>query len=208
MMEGVSVRIADLQKHLAAVKARFSVPIVCLCGSTRFKQAWIDWNARLTRKGEIVLAVGLWGHHERIEPTAEEKDFLDTLHYRKIDLCDRVFVLDVGGYIGESTRREIAYAEKVGRPVTYLSHEFPNYVEPCDLVAKERDEVAVLLGSLLNETAYALPHVPYNMSRQALEMAMCASHKWLAAFYAAKNPRLDPEYPGDKMVVGENEEGT
>jgi hypothetical protein len=120
-------------------------PVVCICGSTRFKQAWISENARLTGEGNIVLAVGLWGHHERKYPDAETKKMLDELHLRKIDLCDWVWVLDVGGYIGESTRNEIAYAEVHGKLVRYLSKEVPDYTEPVDpmaaaIAAKEEAE--------------------------------------------------------------------
>lgn len=103
--------------------------IVCMCGSTRFKQTWIAENARLTLEGNIVLSVGLWGHHERVYPTEEKKIALDELHKRKIDLCDWVWILDVGGYIGESTRSEIQYAALLGKPIRYLSHEFPSYAE-------------------------------------------------------------------------------
>ncbi|MFA6509984.1 MAG: hypothetical protein WCV62_05965 [Candidatus Peribacteraceae bacterium] len=121
-----------LRAERDVTNARFTVPIVCICGSTRFKQAWIAENARLTGEGNIVLAVGLWGHHERVFPDAETKKKLDELHLRKIDLCDWVWVLDIGGYIGESTRSEIAYAEAHGKPVCYLSKEIPDYVEPVD----------------------------------------------------------------------------
>jgi hypothetical protein len=124
-----------LRADLAAADARFTVPIVCICGSTRFKQAWISENARLTGEGNIVLAVGLWGHHERKYPDAETKERLDALHLRKIDLCDWVWVLDIGGYIGESTRNEIAYAETHVKPVRYLSKEIPDYTEPVDPLA-------------------------------------------------------------------------
>ena len=127
----------------AALRARFSAHIVCICGSTRFKQAWISENARLTGEGNIVLAVGLWGHHERKYPDEATKRKLDELHLRKIDLCDWVWVLDIGGYIGESTRNEIVYAEARGKMVRYLSKEFPTYVEPTDpmiALTKERDE--------------------------------------------------------------------
>jgi hypothetical protein len=106
--------------------------IVCMCGSTKFKQTWINENSRLTREGFIVLSVGLWGHHERVFPDAETKFKLDELHKRKIDLCDWVWILDVGGYIGESTRSEITYANKLGKPIFYLSETFPDYLEPED----------------------------------------------------------------------------
>lgn len=99
--------------------------IVCLCGSTRFKEAFEDANYSETMKGNIVLSVGFFGHSdgthgELIGCTAEEKVDLDYLHKRKIDLADEVLVLNVGGYIGESTRSEIIYAMETLKPVRYL----------------------------------------------------------------------------------------
>jgi hypothetical protein len=101
---------------------------VTLCGSTRFKSAYIDWYQRLTDQGFIVLTVG------RFLPKQDHgsalKADLDQLHFRKIDRSARIFVLDVGGYIGDSTRNEIAHAERTGKTVEYLSQSFPQYVEP------------------------------------------------------------------------------
>jgi cell division protein FtsB len=59
-------------------------------------------------------------HGEQAGCTPEQKIALDELHKRKIDLADEVLVLNVGGYIGESTRSEIEYARKLGKPVRYL----------------------------------------------------------------------------------------
>lgn len=132
--------LSQARAQLEEMKARFTAPIVCICGSTRFKQTWIAENARLTSEGYIVLAVGLWGHHERVFPSPEQKAKLDGLHKRKIDLCDWVWVLDVGGYIGDSTRSEIEYAERLGKPVRYLSQEFPGYVEPKDPLLTQLEE--------------------------------------------------------------------
>ena len=100
--------------------------IVCLCGSTRFKDAFDEANYRETMAGRIVLSVGFFmhatgnRHGEGVGATPEQKVELDTLHLRKIDLADEVLVLNVGGYIGESTRREIAYAIAQKKPVRYL----------------------------------------------------------------------------------------
>ena len=72
-------------------------------------------------EGCIVISVGLFGHsgdEEVWKPGT--KEMLDDMHLRKIDLADEIFVINVGGYIGESTRREIAYAEKTGKKVRYL----------------------------------------------------------------------------------------
>ena len=70
-----------------------------------------------------VLGVGFWvfghsGDEDVWKPGV--KEMLDDMHLRKIDLADEIFVVNVGGYIGESTRREIAYAEKNGKKVNYL----------------------------------------------------------------------------------------
>lgn len=101
--------------------------IVCLCGSTRFYDAFQQANYDLTMHGAIVLSVGFYphskaehGHGEGVGHDSAEKVALDELHKRKIDLADRVLVLNVDGYIGESTRSEIEYAEKFGKPVDYL----------------------------------------------------------------------------------------
>jgi hypothetical protein len=85
--------------------------VVCLCGSTRFKTDFEAANREATLRGAIVLAPGVF------EPTPEEKTALDALHLQKIDMADVVWV--IGGYVGESTRREIEYAGRHGKPVTH-----------------------------------------------------------------------------------------
>ena len=97
--------------------------IVCICGSTRFVDEMLAANRDLTFAGVIVVAPGVFTHqgdgepHEKI--TKEQKTALDALHLRKIDLADRVLVINPGGYVGESTSREIAYARATGKPVSF-----------------------------------------------------------------------------------------
>ena len=98
-------------------------PIVtCLCGSTKFKNEFIEANFKETMKGKIVLTVGWFSHYDGkiYTPTLEEKIMLDELHKRKIDLSDEVFVVNVGGYIGKSTRSEIEYAKGLNKPIKYM----------------------------------------------------------------------------------------
>jgi hypothetical protein len=91
--------------------------IVCLCGSMRFAEEMRAANRDLTLAGVIVVAPGEAG-----EPvTAEQKTALDALHLHKIDLADRVLVVNPGGYVGESTRREIAYALAAGKAVSFTT---------------------------------------------------------------------------------------
>lgn len=94
--------------------------IVCICGSTRFVDEMRAVNRDLTFAGVIVVAPG-----EADGPvTDEQKAALDALHLRKIDLADRVLVVNPGGYIGESTSREIDYSHATGKPVSF-THPAP-----------------------------------------------------------------------------------
>ena len=96
-------------------------PVITLCGSTRFKEQFLEAQKRLTLEGNIVISVGLFGHSGDVEVWIPgTKEMLDDMHLRKIDLADEIFVINVGGYVGESTRREIAYATKTGKKVVYL----------------------------------------------------------------------------------------
>lgn len=95
--------------------------VVTLCGSTRFKDEYLAVQKRLTLEGNIVISVGLFGHSGDDEVWTEgTKAMLDDMHKRKIDLADEIFVINVGGYIGESTRSEIEYARTHGKVVKYL----------------------------------------------------------------------------------------
>lgn len=102
--------------------------IVCLTGSTRFWNQYQELFRAFSLQGKIVLTVafatfGPEAPNGFAEVTAEQKDMLDELHLRKIDLADCVYVINVGGYIGESTAKEIEYAESIGKRVYY--HEAP-----------------------------------------------------------------------------------
>lgn len=95
--------------------------IVTLCGSTRFKEQFLKVQKRLTQDGCIVISVGLFGHSSDKEGWKPgTKEMLDDMHLRKIDLADEIFVINVGGYMGESTKREMTYAEETGKKVNYL----------------------------------------------------------------------------------------
>jgi hypothetical protein len=130
-MDGFAEMGTEIQTSTAAIllllgEAEKRPEIVCLCGSTRFYDAFQRSNYELTMQGKIVLTVGFYPHSQEqahgqaIGCTPEQKATLDELHKRKIDLADKVLVLNVGGYIGESTRSEIAYAIAHRKPVDYL----------------------------------------------------------------------------------------
>lgn len=100
--------------------------VVCLCGSSRFYDEWQRAEYEETMKGNIYLSIGFYphsagqAHGEGVGCTPEQKIALDELHKRKIDMADEVLVLNVGGYIGDSTRSEILYAMETGKDIRYL----------------------------------------------------------------------------------------
>ena len=105
--------------------------VITLCGRTRFKDAFMEAQKRLTLEGNIVISVGLFGHSGDDEvwdgmdegTLSKTKEMLDDMHKRKIDMADEIFVINVGGYIGDSTRSEIEYAKAAGKPVKYWEEQ-------------------------------------------------------------------------------------
>ena len=96
-------------------------PVITLCGSTHFKEQFLEAQKRLTLEGNIVISVGLFGHSGDNEVWTEgTKEMLDDMHKRKIDMADGIYVINVNGYIGSSTRSEIEYARKQGKQVLFL----------------------------------------------------------------------------------------
>lgn len=101
--------------------------VICLCGSTRFTEEMLVKQWELTKQGFIVLswcALPDWyfpgDDYSHIGDQEGVKEIIDTVHLRKIDLADEVFVINKHGYIGESTGREIEYAKSKGKPIKYL----------------------------------------------------------------------------------------
>ena len=104
--------------------------VITLCGSSRFPQAFDLANMHLSMQGHIVISLACFGHADQPagarfltsdgDEKTPEKQALDQLHFRKIDLSDEIFVVNVGGYVGSSTKREIAYAQSKGKAVRFM----------------------------------------------------------------------------------------
>ena len=103
--------------------------IVCLCGSSRFIESFAVLAWEFEKQGRIALGLHLLPASyptkvaDHIAEAEGVTDILNNLHLRKIDLADAVFIVNVNGYIGTDTRREIAYAKQLGKPITYLEPE-------------------------------------------------------------------------------------
>ena len=95
--------------------------VITLCGSAKFKEEFLKVQKKLTLQGNIVISVGLFGHSGDSEVWQEGiKEMLDDMHKRKIDMANEIFVINKNGYVGSSTKSEIAYAKSVGKIVRYL----------------------------------------------------------------------------------------
>lgn len=115
--------------------------IITLCGSTRFKDEFLEVQKELTLQGHIVLSVGLFGHADNVELTTEEKVRLDNLHKEKINMSDAIFVINKGGYIGESTFSEIDWAQRMKKQIFFLETPEEAQEEPEEVPAKPMEEV-------------------------------------------------------------------
>ena len=117
-------------------------PVITLCGSTRFKEEFMEAQKELTLAGNIVISVGLFGHSGDKEvwegmdedTLTDTKLMLDDMHKSKIDMADRIYVINPGGYIGESTWSEICYAKMIGKKIDFME-SIPK--EKIDDVVKE-----------------------------------------------------------------------
>ena len=97
------------------------VPIICLCGSTKFKEEFLEVNKAFTLEGAIVLMPGVFGHSgDKI--TDEEKTKLDILHKYKIIMSDAIYVINKNNYIGQSTKKEIEFAKALNKPIYYYNN--------------------------------------------------------------------------------------
>ena len=141
--------------------------IITLCGSSRFKDEYLKVQKELSLKGYLVLSLGLFGHSGDDEAWAK-KDLLDRVHLQKIDMSSAIFVIDVDGYVGETTKSEIEYAISRGKTVYFYSRndldkvrEIPNgslrqmkenrrspFEQKSEAVTKEQCEAS--LGSIFD----------------------------------------------------------
>lgn len=124
--------------------------IVCLVGSSRFKEDHERAQREETLLGKIVLPMGMYGHLEGLDPDGSVKIMLDELHLRKIDMADEVLVVNPDGWIGKSTTREVIYAILRGKVINVLQ------------VPKVKEDVPDYLAHMF---AFETRHIPFSGMR-------------------------------------------
>ena len=97
--------------------------IITLCGSTCFMKEFREVERRLTMGGVIVLPPAIFGKSEGISYSPELEKHLYELHLDKIRISDCIFVIYVDNYLGESTKKEIAFAKFLGKEIIYYSNQ-------------------------------------------------------------------------------------
>lgn len=103
--------------------------IITLCGSTKFEDDFLEVQKQLTLDGNIVVTPGVFSHSDGEVLTEDVMTMLEEMHKQKIDMADEVFVVNVEGYIGNSTRSEIEYAKSKGIPIRYLNEILSDTVQ-------------------------------------------------------------------------------
>ena len=94
--------------------------IITLCGSIKFKDEFIRVQEKLTLEGNIVFSPNFFNNIKKEDIDLETKKMLDKMHRQKIDMSDEIYVINPGGYIGESTKSEIEYAKSKRKKISYL----------------------------------------------------------------------------------------
>lgn len=96
--------------------------IITLCGSIKFRDEFIKVQEKLTLNGNIVFTPNFFSNIKKEDIDEKTKKMLDEMHKQKIDISDEIYVINFGGYIGESTKSEIEYAKVKGKKISYLEN--------------------------------------------------------------------------------------
>lgn len=195
--------------ELLALKAQRPRPIIVVhCGSTtRAREAFAEWQLKDTLAGKIVLTIGAHKNDAELGIMPEQAVDLDCLHLAKIERADEVLILNVGGYLGESTRRELEYAQRLGKQIRWL--EPPMQFEKISIIvsamamANERDikqfELEAWQGvgtglayhhPVCCDEEYSLTHIPTGRAITTLTVPTeSEAQAWLQAVAAIDSDR-------------------
>lgn len=95
--------------------------VITLCGSLKLKNEMMKVAEQLALEGNCVITP-VYPTEENYSRTDEQIENLKNAHFKKIDLSDAIYVVNVNGYIGESTKLEIEYAKSNNKEILYLEN--------------------------------------------------------------------------------------
>lgn len=95
--------------------------IITICGSLKFKEEMMEIAEKMELQGNCVLSPIYPINPDKDAYTYEEAEMLDKMHKEKIKLSDTILVVNVGSYIGESTKNEIEFAESLNKEIIYYT---------------------------------------------------------------------------------------
>lgn len=93
--------------------------IITICGSMKFQDQMMAVSEKLELEEKCIVIQCIYFDKDR-KLSHQELSILSELHYQKIELCDAVYVVNVGGYIGQSTQSEIEYARSLNKEILFL----------------------------------------------------------------------------------------
>lgn len=103
--------------------------VITVCGSMRFYKEMMEATEKMELKGNCMLPpIYNPSRPHKDDFTEEEAKMLDAMHKERIKLSDAIFVINVDGYIGSSTQKEIEFAKSLNKEVIYYTN-FVNELE-------------------------------------------------------------------------------
>jgi hypothetical protein len=206
------------QKIMEDWGMKIKYPVVTLCGSTRFKDEFMDMQKKLTLQGCIVISVGLFGHSGDLEvwehmdegTKTRTKLMLDDMHKEKIDMADEIFVVNPGGYIGDSTWSEICYARMTEKKIEsivpidnrLIDEQVANHIHKAEKLASMQLDVAQHQGQYFDFGGSSIIRYKGVDVLDPWIKEECQSEPWV--WEAHKNPDVgvNPfEYYGKKKTA-------
>lgn len=108
--------------------------VITLCGSSKFRMLFEEINQDLTLQGHVVFSLGVWAHDSLFNEHLcdDYREILEAVHRKKIEMSDAIYVVNKGGYIGKSTKEEIAYAKSLHKIIWYMEPPFGCHLNPQD----------------------------------------------------------------------------
>ena len=94
--------------------------VVAMIGSTRFQNTFIEKCWELSAKGFVVTLPNFRPATQMAKGFDIPEEILEDIGFKRIDMADKVYVVNEDGYIGDSTRKEIAYAKSIGKNIKYM----------------------------------------------------------------------------------------